>query len=165
MRYGLKWLTLVVLTAALVPLADNPDFLHGNGMLVPAAMAQSAEECKVEADRLLEQGIEQANVSQFREALQSWEQALAIYREIGDRQGEGSALGSLGIAYSSLGQYERAIDFFEQRLAIAREIGNREWEGISLDSLGNAYFSLGQYERAIDFFEQYLAISREIENR
>ena len=32
-------------------------------------------ERKAEAERLLEQGIQQHNISQFREALQSWEQA------------------------------------------------------------------------------------------
>src|SRR4028118_1490708 len=37
---------------------------------------------KAEADRLLEQGIQQCNISQFREALQSWETALTIYRAI-----------------------------------------------------------------------------------
>ena len=35
-------------------------------------------------------------------------------REIGDRRGEGAALGNLGLAYADLGQVERAIDFYEQ---------------------------------------------------
>jgi len=73
---------------------------------------------KAEADRLLEQGIQQCNISQFREALQSWEQALTIYREIGYRQGEAGSLGNLGNAYVSLGQYHRAIAFYEQSLEI-----------------------------------------------
>ncbi|MEG4846560.1 hypothetical protein QUB05_19125, partial [Microcoleus sp. F10-C6] len=55
---------------------------------------------KAEADRLFEQGIEQHKISQFREALQSGEQALSIYRKIGYRQGESDSLGSVGIAYN-----------------------------------------------------------------
>ena len=54
---------------------------------------------KAEADRLCEQGNEQYKISQFREALQSYEQALTIYREIGDRQGEANSINGLGNAY------------------------------------------------------------------
>ncbi len=117
---------------------------------------------KAEADRLLEQGRQQYAISQFREALQSWEQALTIYREIGYRQGEAASLGSLGVAYQSLGQFQKAIAFYEQSLEISREIGYRQGEANSFGSLGIAYDSLGQYQKAIGFHEQCLEIAREI---
>ncbi|WP_293231895.1 tetratricopeptide repeat protein [Microcoleus sp. PH2017_05_CCC_O_A] len=91
---------------------------------------------KAEADRLLEQGIQQNDISQFREALQSWEQALTIYREIENRDGEAASLCNLGIAYNSLRQYDRAIEFHEQSLEISRKTGHRQWESNSLDGLG-----------------------------
>ena len=125
----------------------------------------SVEERKAEADRLLQKGIEQFNISQFREALASWEAALEIYRGIGDRRGEAFSLNNLGLAYLYLGQYEVAIDFHQQSLAIQREIGDRGGEANSLGNLGIAYGSLGQYERAIDFHQQSLAIAREIGDR
>jgi tetratricopeptide (TPR) repeat protein len=65
----------------------------------------------VEADRFLNLGNQQFDVSQFEAALKSWQEALQIYREIKNRQGEGAALGSLGIAYDSLGNYAKAIEF------------------------------------------------------
>jgi len=119
----------------------------------------------MDAEDLLNQGIEQYQKSQFREALASWEQALALYREIGYRRGEASSLGNLGLAYQSLGQYQRAIDFHEQSLTIAREIGDRQGEASSLGNLGLAYYSLGQYQKTIDFHEQHLTIAREIGDR
>jgi len=39
------------------------------------------------------------------------EEALKIYRSIGDRQREALSLNSLGNAYKNLGQYQRAIEF------------------------------------------------------
>ncbi|MCC3494623.1 MAG: CHAT domain-containing protein [Microcoleus sp. PH2017_25_DOB_D_A] len=120
---------------------------------------------KAEADRLLEQGDRQYSISQFREALQSCEQALTIYREIGDREGEAGSLGNLGLVYNSLRQYDKAIAFYEQSLEIKREIRDRQGEANSLDNLGLAYKSLGQYHRAIAFYEQSLQIEREIGNR
>jgi CHAT domain-containing protein/Flp pilus assembly protein TadD len=130
-----------------------------------APLLSAAAWRQAEADRLLEQGIQQYNTSQFRAALQSWEQALAIYQDIGDRRSEGNALTNLGNAYHSLGDYQQAISFHEQALAIAREIEDRGGEGADLTNLGNAYFSLGDYRQAISVYEQALAIFHELEDR
>ncbi|MEM0978672.1 MAG: CHAT domain-containing protein [Cyanobacteria bacterium P01_H01_bin.58] len=84
---------------------------------------------------------------------------------MGDRQGEGNALGNLGNAYMQLGQYDQSIKFYEQALTIFRELNALAQEGIVLSNLGVAYDDLAQYERAINFYEQSLAIAREIGNR
>lgn len=63
-----------------------------------------------------------ADLEQVEQAIDDYEQALAISRESGDRRGEGTALGNLGVAYAVLGQVERAIEFYEQALAIFEEI-------------------------------------------
>ena len=101
-------------------------------------------------------------LGQTARAIEFYEQALAIAREIGDRRGEGANLGNLGICYLALGQTSRAIEYLEQALAIAREIGNRRDEGSNLDNLGNCYSALGQTSRAIEYYEQALAIFRAI---
>ena len=129
------------------------------------AQAQTIQERKAEADRLISQGNKQFYISQFEAAFQSWKQALSIYREIKFRQGEGRALGNLGEAYRVIGKYDKAIEFQLQSLEIKREIKDRLGEGQSLGNLGNAYFSLGKYDQAIEFQLQRLAIAREIKDR
>jgi tetratricopeptide (TPR) repeat protein len=76
------------------------------------------------------------------------EQAAAAAREIGDRHGEGDALGNLGIAYKALGETRRAIQYYEQVLPIMREIGDRRREGATLSNLGVSYKDLGETWRA-----------------
>ena len=98
-------------------------------------------------------------------AIELYEQALAIAREIGDRGGEGADLGNLGNCYDDVRADQRAIDLYEQALAIAREIGDRSGEGAALGNLGNSYVTLGEVRRAIDLYEQALAIAREIGDR
>jgi tetratricopeptide (TPR) repeat protein len=120
---------------------------------------------QAEAYRLLQQGNQQEQISQFGEALQSWEQALTIYREIGYRPGEAASLGNLGLAYQSLGQFHRAIELHQQLLEISLKTGYRQGEAASLGNLGLAYNSLGQYDKAIEFLKQSLVIKREIGNR
>ena len=129
------------------------------------ALAQTQAQRKAEGDRLFNQGIQQYQISQFQAALQSWQQALIIYREIKDRQGEGKALGNLGSAYFSLGDYAKAIEYAQQQLAIAREIKHRQNEGKALGNLGIAYFYLGDYAKAIEYAQQSLALAREIKDR
>jgi CHAT domain-containing protein len=128
-------------------------------------VAQTTDARQAEADRLLQQGKQQYQTSQLRAALNSWEQALQIYRAIKNRQGEGQALGNLGLAYHSLGNYAKALEYGQQYLAIAREIKDRLGEGKALGILGLAYHSLGDYAKAIEYAQQYLAIAREIKDR
>ncbi|OKH36912.1 Fis family transcriptional regulator [[Phormidium ambiguum] IAM M-71] len=129
------------------------------------ALAQTPEARKAEADRLFQQGIQQFNTSKFEAALQIWQQALIIYREIKDQNNEGKVLRNLGVVYLYLGNYPRSIEYSEQALAIAREIKNRGSEAKALVNLGVAYRYLGDYPRSINYSEQSLAITREIKDR
>ncbi|NEP34987.1 CHAT domain-containing protein [Moorena sp. SIO3B2] len=157
-------LRLIILLALLA--SFSPPLL-GNvlTLFLSPELAQTSERREAEADRLFDKGMEQSKVSQFREALQSWQRALTIYREIGDRKGEAYSLGNLGNVYQHLGDYKKAIEFHQQSLAIVREIGDWQDEAGSLGNLGIAYNYLGDYQKAIENFQQSLAIEREIGDR
>ncbi len=127
---------------------------------IPLLMAQTGDR-QSEARQLFQQGLEQHNRSQFRQAITSWEQALDIIRAAGNRQDEGTVLNALGEAYRRLSQYEQAIGFYEEALNIAREVGDYAGEGRALGNLGNAYLSLGNHQQAIDLYQQHLEIARE----
>ena len=74
-------------TPAAVSLATGSFSAQQNPDLVPPptfAQSPSSEPRLAEADRLFQQGIEQFNRNQFREALASWQQALELYRALGD---------------------------------------------------------------------------------
>ena len=120
---------------------------------------------QAEADRLLQEGNWQAKNSQYRLAIQYWEAALDIYRELGNLSNVGRSLGNLGLAYNSLGQYGRAISYYQQSIEIFKEIENRPGEGFQLRGLGDVYKSIKQYQRAISYYQQSLEISREINAR
>ena len=73
---------------ATIPLLTTPDSLF-------PAIAQTTDARQLEADRLLLQGLQQYQTSQLRAALNSWQQALQIYRALKNREGEGGTLGKL----------------------------------------------------------------------
>ena len=57
-----------------------------------------------------------------RKAIACQEQHLNIAREIGDREGEGNALGNLGLAYAGLGEVEKAQALLLQAKVIGEAI-------------------------------------------
>ena len=61
-------------------------------------------------------------IGRYDEAREFYDRALRIRRDIGDRQGEGAALGNLGLAYADLGEVRRAIGTFEQALTVANDV-------------------------------------------
>jgi tetratricopeptide (TPR) repeat protein len=110
-------------------------------------------------------GTSYAAVGQTGQAVEHYQQALAIARGTSDRGIESSALGNLGNSYLTLGQTGRAVEHYQQVLAIARETGDRGIEGSALGSLGNGYSTLGQTGRAVEHYQQALAIARETGHR
>lgn len=134
-------------------------------VLTDLAQAQSTQSRQMDADRLATQGSQLFRTNRYPEALQAYEQALQIYRELRDRSAESVMLNNIGLSHFRQRQYQKAIDFYQQSLVIKQQIGDRKGEGTSLSNIGAAYNSLRQYEKAIDFFQKSLVIRQQIGDR
>jgi tetratricopeptide (TPR) repeat protein len=98
------------------------------------------------------------------DAIGCFEQALAIYREIGDRRDEARAANNLAFTYVVLGRYEEAVTALLDSVELQREVGRRYGEGVALCNLAEAYVELGRYDEAIARSEEALAIAREVDS-
>ena len=78
-----------------------------------------------------------ASQRQCAQALQNYQQALVIRREVGDRAGEGDTLNNIGSVYRNQRQYAQALSNYQQALVIAQEIGLRALEEIVLTNIKN----------------------------
>jgi tetratricopeptide (TPR) repeat protein len=65
-----------------------------------------------------------------RKAIEYYDQALKISREIGDRRGEGNALWNMSLSLDQFGQRDRAIDCAKAALKIREEIEDPRAEKI-----------------------------------
>lgn len=126
-----------------------------------SAQAQTPQNRKDEADRLYGLGTQQLNKGQYREALQPLEQALGIYRAIGDHKGESLALNNIGRVYSNRGDNTQALKYYEQALIIRKEVNDRVGEGLTLNNIGLVYSDLGDYPQALKYYQQALAIIKQ----
>jgi CHAT domain-containing protein/Tfp pilus assembly protein PilF len=129
------------------------------------ASAQTQDTRKTAADQLFKQGIEQYQKRQLEAAIKSWQQALALYKQLQDDQGEKAALSGLGAAYLGLANYSKAIETMQSLLPIAKATGDRKSEAQALGNLGIAYKESGRYDKAIKSQQQALALMRVIKDR
>ena len=74
-------------------------------------------------------GIALREVRRFEEAITAHQDAAAIFRETGDRHGEGMALNNLGARAAEVRRFEEAITAHQDAAAICRETGDRHGEG------------------------------------
>jgi len=94
-----------------------------------------------------------------------FEQALAIYRAMGDHRGETRAANNVASAWFNLGRFDEALAAGLRSLEIQRRNGNRYGEGIALGVLGGSCQRLGRFAEATDHLQAALAIFRELGDR
>ncbi|MDZ8185772.1 MAG: CHAT domain-containing tetratricopeptide repeat protein [Nostoc sp. ChiSLP02] len=127
--------------------------------------AQTAENQKDEADRLLIEGKQKLEQRQFQTALEAFKKALALYLQAKDRKSEGVTLYNIGNIYYGQAEFSQAVEFYQQALVIWREVGDRTQEVRTLNDIGVSYSNLSQYPKALQYYQQALVIFKQIGNR
>jgi predicted ATPase/class 3 adenylate cyclase len=90
------------------------------------------------------------------------EEALTLFRELGDKRGIGDALRMLGRHAWFQGDYLRAMVLLEQSLALFRELDNKRGIASTLHFLGDAMREQGDAARAIPLLEESIALRKEL---
>jgi CHAT domain-containing protein/tetratricopeptide (TPR) repeat protein len=98
-------------------------------------------------------------------ALEYYNQALPLYRAVGDRSGEAATLNNIGLVYNALGEKPKALEYYNQALPILRAVGNRSVEARTLNNIGAVYDSLGEKPKALEYYNQALPILRAVGDR
>ena len=86
-----------------------------------------------------------------------FEQALAVAREIGDRQRTAIALSNLGNISLNEGDLDAAYPLYREALGIYEQLDEHVWQAVALENLGLVELARGERERAIATFERGLA--------
>jgi len=93
------------------------------------------------------------------------DQALALYRELGDRRGEGLCLNGLATVTTNLGDSARARAYAEQASQVAQEVGDRQEGSRSFSILAVLAQREGNMVGAQSYYEQALQLFRQSGNR
>ncbi|NER92323.1 MAG: CHAT domain-containing protein [Symploca sp. SIO1B1] len=120
-----------------------------DALIIVRELPVSAMKRQQEGDILYKMGESYNQLSQYRQAADSYEQALSIYQELNSWQKQGNSLNWLGLIYEQLGEYKRSLDSYEEALAINQELGNHHEAMLILNNRALLYNQIGQYEESL----------------
>jgi eukaryotic-like serine/threonine-protein kinase len=103
-------------------------------------------------------------LSKPEEDLRNEEQALIIWRRIGQKRGLALSLKQMATAQASLGKPKDALDNFQEAMQLQREIGDKRGLGDTLIDLGNFYDDKGDHEQALKMYKEALQLQRDLGN-
>lgn len=92
------------------------------------------------------------------------EEALALYRKIGNRSGEITGLNNLGANARRLGDLDKALELHQQALDLSREAGTKAQQAASLGGLAEVRLEAGGGAAALQDIDAALALRKGAEN-
>jgi DNA-binding SARP family transcriptional activator/tetratricopeptide (TPR) repeat protein len=98
-------------------------------------------------------------------ALENALQGLSVFREIGHRSGEATALNAVGWCEAQLGRLAEAEEHCRASLVLHQEVADRHGQAGAWDSLGYVLLRAGRHEEAVPCFEESLSLARELRDR
>lgn len=87
-------------------------------------------------------------------------EALELAGEIGDLDGQATALNNLGIAHYYLADYPTALDYYERSLEIAERIEDDEAVAKALNNIGIIHYMWGEYDKSLEYYSRALELRR-----
>ena len=112
----------------------------------------------------------------FEQALQYYEDALKIYLQHKDKEGEGVIYNNIGLVYKNIGSYYKDIDqeqqasttftkalsYLNQSLTIRETLNDEKGIMEVYNGLGDVYRRQDKLKEALQYTERYLDIAKEL---
>ena len=156
-RFGGRWLAIALATSVLLVthLASLP---IAQAIQSPAANQPAMPE--QQAYQWLQQGIQHLQANELNAAQTAFQEALRLYQQAQNVQGELWSLERLARVQYALGNYEQARQLYEQHLARSQQTGRALDAANAWANLGNLHQAIGNYAAAIDAFQTSLKLRR-----
>jgi serine/threonine protein kinase/tetratricopeptide (TPR) repeat protein len=132
----------------------------GTGVTNPGA--RTAHPVLVARATILNQrGTTLWNIGRLEASIESYAEALVIYRAIGMSRMEARSLNNMGIVFAALGEYEEALAHYKSALKIDQALGDRSSIALKLGNIGQCYSDLGDLDRAESYLAKALKIAEQ----
>jgi CHAT domain-containing protein/tetratricopeptide (TPR) repeat protein len=175
LRSGLR---LRLLSAVLLLLWAGCIILFGQQDALPAASpaqmeklesarkaAHAAHDKTAEAKALNQMGELNVGRSDFHNATNNFNQALALSRSAHDATGQVAALNGIALCYRGQGQPEKALQTYQDALTLATTSGDPHSRAIALIGIAGVENLVGEKQRALSDLNEALAIHQKTGDR
>lgn len=123
------------------------------------SLASARTAAKSTADQLFGKGLAYFNQDADLPALQRFEQALTLYRQVEEKEGQAHCLFFIGTILFTRGQPEQAFDAHQDALKLYKEIGDNSKMAVQMTCMGNILSEVGRTKDALAIQREALKIS------
>ena len=138
---------------------------EGHGWLTLALRSDTRSAPVTRARALQASSLLALRLGEFGPATAVLEEALALWRALGDRRGLANSLNNLGLIVKDQGDYARAMALHEEALALRRGLGDTQGIAYSLVNIAIVAARRGEYQQTIAWYEEALVLLREVGDR
>ena len=171
--HGFRSVSLVAETAGSYKLevrpADGADAGRYEVVIGELRPATEQDKVRVAAERAEGEGRSLVNylntAERWRQGIAKYEEALALWRKLGDDKGALRTLVYLGANREEMGEPQAALEYRQQAIEIARALGDRYQEANMLLGVGNANLNIGEPQKALDSFNQARQLFKSLSKR
>jgi tetratricopeptide (TPR) repeat protein len=128
------------------------------------SLAAQVDNQEQKATSLHRMAVAYRMLSKPDEVLRNEQEALVIWRRIGQKSGLAYSLNEMARAQATLGKNKEAMANFQEALQIRREIGDKRGLGDTLIDMGNLADDRGDHDGALKMYKEALDLEREIGN-
>ena len=100
--------------------------------------------------------------SDYEKALETYNEALEIARELNSTREVAVTEGNIGLVHQCLGRFSEAVEAIERQMELSLEIGDRLIIASSHGELASSFKPLGEFDRALHHAQSYYDISLEL---
>lgn len=109
-------------------------------------------------------GYHYEKVGSYGKALENFEQALSIDRNMGDQSGIAAQLLNIGGIYKNTGRYNQALKYYQEALDINKKTGKEDRIATSLSNIGTIYKKWGKFDKALEYYQKALDLDQKNNN-
>ena len=128
------------------------------------AQALTKKQLRDKALRLYKLGSQELKKTNYQQSIDNYREALAIFRNIGDKRNEGMILNDIGEAYFRTEEFVKVINSHQQALIAFQQIDNKLGVAGTLRHIARTYSAIGENSKALELYLQALAIYKHTGN-
>ena len=125
-------------------------------------LAKKKNEKKGIADALNNMGHYFRKTYSYDAAIENFQRALNIYRELKLDYDIANIYDNIGHIYWSMGDFPNTLDYYSRSLGIFIALNEPKRQSASYNNLGSVYFRLGMYDESMEYFLNSLTIREEM---
>jgi tetratricopeptide (TPR) repeat protein len=125
-------------------------------------LLEGVRDKKEKANILTELGTIFYYLGELDEALEFYENALKLAKELKMKENMAIELGNIGNVYISKGDLDKALEYHEKALKMEGELGRKEKTADVLGHIGIVYGTKSELDKALEYFTKSLELYVEI---